>query len=178
MVDFPSLFACQKSIAFFPGWLPPEPETDWVSFSAPLEIDGVVEAGFQLHGGCFKNFPDVNVSFELVMARSATTKRVVIERFDWRSLRGGHSNKRRRLAGIPSRTQRTHLHRFDLNYQPSRDRMISGLPFADNVACSLETFDSVKEFLRNRFNISNMHVVTPPEWVYDLFHGADGTLAE
>ena len=57
--------------------------------------------------------------------------------------------------------------------------MISGLPFADNVACSLETFDILlKNFSGHGFNISNMHVVTPPEWVYDLFHGADGTLAE
>ena len=117
MISQVYLHAKNRLRSFLAGWLPPEPETDWVSFSAPLEIDGVVEAGFQLHGGCFKNFPDVNVSFELVMARSATTKRVVIERFDWRSLRGGHSNKRRRLAGIPSRTQRTHLHRFDLNYR-------------------------------------------------------------
>jgi|ERR1700730_6683125 hypothetical protein len=172
MADLASLFACRKSIAFFPGWSPPEPETDWICFSAPLAVDGIVEPGLQLFGGCFKTYPNENVTFELLIARTPTSRRTAIERFDWKSLQGGHSNKRGRPEVIPRRTVPTHIHSFELNFQQKRSRMIEGLPLADNVASSLETFESVRTFVGSRLNISNIDVVAVPEWEYNLFHGS------
>jgi hypothetical protein len=169
MVDLRTIFAGRKSIVHFPGWSPPESETGWIWFSAPLSVDGIVEPGLQLFGGCFKTIPDQNLTFELLIARTPILRRVALERVEWRSLQGGHSNKRGRPQEIPRRTDATHIHPFELNFQEGRGRMVDGLPLADNVAGSMESFESVRYFVGTRLNISNVDIVPPPEWEYALF---------
>ena len=169
MVDLPAFAAAFKDIVSFPGWGPPE-ETGYMTFSAPLAIAGLVEAGFALHGGSYHKYRDGNVSFELVLNKTPIRKRMVLARVEWRSLRGGHSNKRSRPFGIPRRTEATHFHSFDLNYLESERRMRGGnLPYADNVENSIENFEALLEFVGSRFNIRNINLVEPPDWEYGLF---------
>lgn len=169
-MDFSGLVRAKKRILSFSGWSKPEDGTGFIIFSCPLAIGGVAEVAFNLHGGCYRQYRDQNVVFELVLGRTATRRRIVLERIEWRSLQGGHSNKRGRPSGIPGRTDPTHWHRFDLNYSVTNRRMIgANLPFADNISDRIQTFEDIRSFAGKSLNIENIDVVTRPEWEYDLF---------
>ncbi len=169
-MDFPGLIHCQKVIASFSGWSKPEEETGYMIFSAPLSIAGAAETAFNLHGGCYWRHADKNVTFELVLGKTPTRRRVVLKRIEWRSLQGGHSNKRGRPPGLIRRTEATHCHEFDLNYVSDLRRMRGGnLPFADNIRPEIETFEQLREFVGRRLNIQNIGVVAIPDWEYGLF---------
>ncbi len=173
MATLKEIFEAEKEIGFFPGWSKPEDETDYVWFDAPLEIDGVAETGLVLHGGCYSRRPEVNVSLELRISSQPGRRCVPLERLDWRSLEGGHTNSRdrcRRLAG--GRVSDTHLHGFDLNWLDEHGRMQSGnLPCATDIGQELQDFESVRQFVGNRLRINNIGVVDRPPWVYDFFIG-------
>lgn len=85
-----------KEIAVFSGWSDPEEETGYMWFDSPLNIGGVTEHGFTLHGGCYQRHPNKNVTFELRLKRTPGKKCTPLARLDWRSLKGGHSNMRGR----------------------------------------------------------------------------------
>lgn len=170
MVDFPGLARSQKRIVGFQGWSPPEEETGFLAFSAPLAIGGVVEEGFNLEGGCFRQYRDINVSFEVVLGKTPTRRRTPIERIEWRSLKGGHSNKRARPPGLVRRTGPDHIHKFELNYLEAQSRMRGdNLPLADNFDGIVESFEELIEYVGRTFNISNIDVVKRPDWDYGLF---------
>lgn len=172
MAKFPTLIHCKKSISYFPAWSAPEPETGFMYFLAPLEIDGIVQDAFHLFGSCCAHYPDSHVCFELVLSKTPTRRRTVLERIDWRSLQGGHSNKRKRPDGVPRRTKATHWHKFELNYNKSSDRMIGdNLPIAQNIDKPIKSFETLRDFVGTRFNIDNPDVVSAPEWEYNLFYG-------
>jgi hypothetical protein len=162
----------EKSIAVPVSWTAPD-ETSFVRFSAPLEIDGVTEAGLTLTGGAYLDYPDRNVTFELAVFGAAGVRRVRLIRLDWRSLRGGHSNPRNcpdkwRGQRVPA----THLHCFDLNWVESEQRMRRGkLPCAKPLDSKPQSFEELKESVGIHFRIKNIAIVPRPEWVYDLFGG-------
>jgi hypothetical protein len=161
--------AATKAISFFPGWSLPD-EADYIWFDAPLEIGGVTEVGFVLHGGCYRNQPDRHVTMELRVGRIPGRKCVPLKRVCWRSLTG-HTNKRGmgppNLAG--KRLTNSHHHSFDLNWLPNENRMRSGnLPLAMDMGSGLESFQEVMVFVGIAFKISNIEAITPPEWQHTL----------
>ena len=173
MATLKEIYEADKDIGFFPGWSKPEEETDYVWFDAPLEIGGVAETGLVLHGGCFAHRPDVHLTFELRIASQPGKRCIPLERLDWRSLEGGHSNKRKRcnrLAG--RRVPETHLHDFYLNWIDDPGRMqAGGLLCAREIVENLKTYEDVREFTGNRNRINNIEVVSEPPWEYDFFAG-------
>lgn len=169
----------KKRISAFPGWVEPEAETGYAWFDAPLEIEGVTEVGFVLHGGCYPQRPNCCLTFELRIGRKPGRKRIPLQRLDWRSFSGGHTNPVRKgwpLSG--KRTAPTHLHSFDLNWSETQpDRMVwDELKFAEDVPEQLPDFASVRSYVGNRFGINGVELVVEPVWVYDLFYwgGNDG----
>lgn len=173
MATLKEIFDADKEIGFFPGWSKPESETDYVWFDAPLEIGGVAETGLVLHAGCYAHRPNVNVSLELRISSQPGRRCIPLERLDWRSLEGGHSNGRKRCRQLSGpRVADTHLHRFELNWLEGYERMQSGnLPCAQNIEMQLQTFEEVRDFAGNRLRINNISVVDEPPWVYDFFTG-------
>lgn len=173
MASVKEIFLADKAIGFFPGWSRPEAETDYIWFDAPIEIDGVAETGLVLHGGCFAHRPDCHVSLELRIARTPGRHCIPIERFDWRSLEGGHSNPRKpRSKWSGRRVSETHLHDFWLNWSEAEQRMrLGGLTMAREIEENVQTFQDVRAFVGNRLRINNIDVVQAPEWAYDLFSG-------
>ena len=171
MDSLEDVFLAEKEIGHFPGWSNPDPESDYLWFDAPIEIYGIAEAGLVLHGGCFAHQSDHNVSFELRFLKKIGRRCIPLERLDWRSLQGGHSNPlypRTEWSGI--RVSDTHLHEFHLNFVKEEQRMRNGgLRIAREVCRPLETLDAAIEFVGRRLNMSNIQVVTEPSWVYDLF---------
>ena len=86
---------------------------------------------------------------------------------------GGHSNKRRRCNDLAGRrVSETHLHDFYLNWLDDERRMQGGgLACARELDHALMSFQEVRDFVGNRFNINNIGIVREPPWVYDLFSG-------
>lgn len=170
-MPLPELICGGKTLARFPGWSDPEPETDYVWFHAPIEIGGFVEAGLILHGGCYATIPNRNVVFELRAQVPGAVKRKAVMRAEWRSLTGGHSSPRRKgLDTSGKRVGETHLHPFDLNWSASKGRLKGGnlrqaLPFDEE----FQSFESFRNAVGIHFGISNISIVTPPPWVYDLY---------
>jgi len=166
---FPELVAARKEIVSFPGWQEPEPETGGVWFMAPLAIAGVIQEAFYLHGLCLKYVPDRNVSFEIKV--HTVKSKIALARYEWRSLREGHTNSRRQ--GSPVSGQRvtpTHYHSFDLNWLEAKGRLRSGnLPQAESVEREPERFESLRDEVGKLFRINNMNVVLPPPWEYNMF---------
>lgn len=169
-----NIFLADKEIGFFPGWSTPEDETDYIWFDAPIEIGGVAETGLVLHGGCYAHRPKCHLTFELRIARTPGRHCIPIDRLDWRSLEGGHSNMRTpRSRWSGKRVSETHLHDFWLNWSERKQQMHrGGLKVARDIDEELQGFMDVRAFVQNRLRIKNIEVVSEPEWVYDLFGGA------
>jgi hypothetical protein len=169
-MGFPELFAARKEVDRFPGWTEPEAETGAMWFVAPLAIGGVTQEAFTLHGLALKYAPDRNVCFEL-RALGPRNRKVPLARYEWRSLRGGHTNSRR--AGSPVSGERvtpTHYHSFNLNFLPEHRRMRSGnLPQAESVEADPQSFESLRVEVGNLFRINNMSIVFTPPWEYGMF---------
>lgn len=165
------VFEANKKISYFPGWSNPEKETDYIWFDAPLEIEDVTEPRLVLHGGCYAHRPEVHVSFELRYQRIPGRRHRPIERLDWRSIEGGHSNPRKsasRWSG--KRVLDTHLHDFLLNWSETEQRMRDGnLPMARDISTNLNDFHSLRTYTGKRLRINNIDIVEVPPWVYDFF---------
>lgn len=167
----PKIVSAEKALVQAPNWSPPEPETGHIWFNAPLDIGGATEAGLFLHGGCTVNLPDRAVVFELVLTGYKGRRRTPLERVCWRSLQGGHSNRRGRNAPLSGkRVGDTHLHAFGDNFSAVHDRMMGGnLPQADGISEILDTYESLREYVGKRFKINNIGIVPVPPWSYTLF---------
>lgn len=161
MHDLQKIVAAEKRLSTFPGWSKPEAETQYLVFDAPIEIEGVTETGLVLHGGCFHDRPDCNVSFELRITKAPGRRCVPIERFDWRSLSGGHSNPRRKGHPLSSLIlPSTHLHAFEHNYSEAERKMRAGnLRMAQEVDPEPQDFDSVRDLVGKRLRINNIDLV-------------------
>lgn len=167
-----AMYSAPKALAQFSGWSASEPETGYCWFDAPLEIGGVVEAGLVLRGGCYKHLHEQHVTFELAVTKPGILRRIPLARIEWRSIRGGHRNKRR--GDSPWRGRRvgpTHHHSFELNWLAGERRMRRGnLPLACDVEEEMPSFESLRTYVGKLFRISNIGIVPMPPWEYDLFN--------
>ena len=159
-----------KSIATAPGWTVPEAD-GYVRIYAPLDIAGVTEAGLVLSVGAYVIAPDRHVTFELSVLGFNSRRRIRLSRIDWRSLTGGHSNRKCSIPALRNKpVPPTHIHDFDCNWVEADGRMRHGnLPCATAIDKDIQSFESLREHVGTVFNIKNIEVVPQPPWVYDLF---------
>ena len=176
MAILPFLALSEKRIPGSPKWGPPE-ENGYMRLTSALTIDGVVQEGLTLEMGCFKIHPEKNVILELVYRPPLKSVRVPLIRVDWRPLSGGHTNKRRFKSDdpyVPGRTERDHIHPFEMNFVHSDSRMRNAnLPVATNFAIQINTFEELLNESKKMMKISNINVAPKPEWDYDLFNYDD-----
>jgi hypothetical protein len=167
---YPALATPEKAIAAFSGWSDPEPN-GYIRFAAPIEIEGVVEPGLFLHGGCYIDRPDCGITFELHLEKNlarGVRRCVPLVRIDWRALSGGHTNQRR-YGGRGNRCSDSHVHEFDLNWDADNGRLRgANLPLARDIETQLHDFKAVREYAGNLLKISNIDVVVEPHWEYVL----------
>lgn len=170
-MPYPVLYNAPKQLAYFPGWSEPERETSYSWFNAPLMLNGIVEAGFILHGGCLLDRPDEHVTFELRARSRSGARTIPIERVDWRAVSGGHSNRRRKGSPVSGLTvSNSHIHAFELNWIEADRRMRTDLGQAMEFGQQIQSFEELVAMVKNRFRINNLDLVTPPKWEYTLFH--------
>lgn len=133
----------------------------------------VTETGLVLHGGCYHDRPDCHVTFELRISKSPGKRCLPMERIDWRSLDGGHSNIRGpQSEWSGKRVSKTHCHAFDLNWSGQPERLQKrGLTVAREIdEETLNSFEDVRSYAGNRFRINSIDVVHRPGWEYTLFN--------
>ena len=166
---FDALFNSNKLISRTPAWTRSKPQNSALWFDTELEIDGVTEANFTLHGECRIDLPDMNVGLELVYRSANGFRRHSLARLDWRALRGGHSNQRRKGWPRPvPRTSDTHYHSFQLNWVDGTKMLPGDLPVADEIDGELQSFESMRSLAGILFRISNIDIVPRPPWEYVL----------
>lgn len=168
-MPYPDLFHSDKRIAVWPGWSKPEPETGYCWFMSPLEIGGVIEADFALHGGTYIDRPEQHVTFELKVGKTGVRRKVPLARVCWRSLTGGHTN--RRGPTVPwagKRVGESHVHGFDINWLESEGRMRTDLSQAEPFSQEIESFEELRRHVGILFRISNIDIVDRPQWEYKL----------
>lgn len=120
-----------------------------------------------MHGNCLLDRPDRGLSFELRIQRRA----VGVERIDWRSLDGGHSNTRASKPWTGRGVSPTHVHAFSMNYSRSEGKMRKRLKAARNFYCDFDSYELVLNIAGNRLRIKKIDVVERPNWRYNLFDG-------
>ena len=166
-MSFDALVNQPKLLVNFPGWQRSGHEMNSLWFDAPLEIGGIVEPSFTLHGEARLDMPDRNVGLELVYRYPNSSRRFALVRLDWLSWKGGHTNPRRRnwpLRG--KRVGATHAHPFELNFLPHKRAMRPGdLPIAVEIDGELQTFEQARAFAGFLLGISNIELVSRPPWV-------------
>lgn len=166
MQPFPVVVQSWKRLAAFNGWSKPD-ETGYIWFDANVQIGGVVEAGLTLHGGCYFDRPDCQVTLELRVAKTPGRRSVPLQRLDWRALRG-HTNPRVGTSEWRGRTvSETHFHEFSLNWDAERERLIR--PRRLVIARELDppipqSFDEILAWVSSEFKFENMGIITPPPW--------------
>ena len=167
------IYLAEKDILGFSGWSRSESNPHYLWFNCPVNINDTVIQGLEFHGGCLENRPDEGVSFDLRFSKASSSSYTPLERIDWRPRDGGHSNKRQRPEGLPGRIPGSHIHSFHLNYVSEEDRMRKPLRLAEEYNPEAENFIELRKYVGKRFNISNISVVTEPEWSLSLFDGKE-----
>ena len=136
---------------------------DYLSWTRSLDIDDVTIAGLQIRVEAHNDHPDEFVRAQLEY-QPPNGKREPLVRVEWRPLTQ-HNNKGKGPAEWRFKPFRsTHVHRFEMNWNEARGRMLSGnLP----VAVPLQDIDSYDKFLdvcATELNIGNMSIIPVPPW--------------
>jgi hypothetical protein len=169
-LDLPDAFAAQKTLAATGRWAVRDPHrnSQWLTFVAPLEIDGVTIAGLRLRGTAIVNLPDEAVCFQLEYHRPRQ-QGSALARIEWRPIKG-HNNK-----GLGPKEHQfiemrgCHHHPFDLNWNGAAKQLRRGnLPIAVPIIQSPQSFIKLLELVGKEFRINGIDYVPLPEWTANL----------
>jgi hypothetical protein len=161
------LVEADKSLAVAAEWTPRGRHLEFVS---PLEIDGLVEEGFQFRASAMETRPDQDVVFQLeyhgVRIAGGTGP---LARIEWNALRP-HNNRGRGPRELRFVDQEgSHVHHFEDNWNEATGAMMrDNLPIARPVSEPIQGFSEALGFVGNLFRINNIELVKTPEWVYAL----------
>ena len=149
-IYFKKLAKSEKFIPSSINWTHGDGSDGYTRFSVALDVGDITIASLTLDGGAYINHPEEHVTFELSILGHDSKRRIRLMRLDWKSLKGGHSNHKRKCAGLwgGKRVPETHFHTFELNWVESEQRMKSGnLPCAEPINEQLLSFGDLREFV-------------------------------
>lgn len=153
-----------KSIAGIADWSPPDTSDRAMTFTIPLDIDGVTVEGLFLRARTYEQSLNRDVMFQMELAPTLGRERVPLLRIDWLPRARSHKN--------PDKTQvfGSHFHTFEGNWLEQEQRMRTGsLPYAEAVPQEVGTYGKLLDFARERFRIRNMDTIPIPEWSMTMF---------
>jgi len=169
MVNLEKLWKSDKALSSEPEWRIRE-RVEFVRLVSPLDIDGITEEGLLFTARAHIYMPDRAVAFQLEYHSARNAKlRGPIVRFDWLPT-APHNNKGRGPKEHQLQTiTGSHLHSFDLNWDPSNSAMRQpNLPIAVPVSDRLETFKEALDFVEKEFRIKGLGSIPPPPWTAKL----------
>jgi len=171
-LDLPDIFAATKSLVPTGTWAARDlhpGKSDWITFTASLEINEITIAGLKLKATAISRLPDRAVRFQLEYHHRRRAG-PALARIEWRPLKG-HNNK---AIGPPEHRHRQlnscHRHPFDLNWahspgQVRRGNLLIAVPIAD----SPKSFGALLEFVGEEFRINGIERVPQPPWAPELW---------
>jgi hypothetical protein len=161
--DIETLVNAEKLLGRTPNW-DVDSNPRYVTFSYPLQTDGVTTGGFQFRVRVSKRWPDRDCTAQL---EYAPTRRQAIPlwRADWRPL-SPHTNKEYPFECFEG----SHHHPFYENYISGEQRMRAGnLPNAQPLPSNLNTLSDFLAFVGKLFNIKDIDRVDLPPVSPDMF---------
>lgn len=117
----------EKRLSVTPEWVV---QPEWLSFSCPIDIDGITVAGYRLQGKTMLAHPDRHVILQLEH-HPLSDKGGALCRMEWRPF-NGHNNKGKGPRQFRFKEIRcSHHHPFALNWENSEKAVRRGqLPLA------------------------------------------------
>jgi hypothetical protein len=165
----PPLIAAVKTLAAAPKWVE---IGDHLTFTVPLDIDGVTQIGLRLRGRCVRHYPDQNLTFQIEYQFRGLIRLAPVTRIDWRPLKF-HQN--RNFGPVSLRLLRihgSHLHLFQENHDWMTGNGLSlaenlkayDLPIAAPLASEPDSVSSLVTLVGQCFTIAGMETIPPPPW--------------
>jgi hypothetical protein len=161
------LIQAPKLLAFAADW---SRRGRRLEFLSPIEVDDIIEEGFQFRATAHETRPDEEVVFQLeyhgLRIPGGTGP---LARIEWNSLRP-HNNKGRGPDELRFRDQvGSHIHQFEDNWNEATGAMLKdNLPIARPLLQPIQGFSECLGLVGNLFGINNIELVKTPEWVYSL----------
>ena len=151
-----------KTIPTQPAWT--IGDSEWLTLTSPLDVDGVTVTGFQLRATAMLRRPDVDVMFQLEHHPFAEAGGPVC-RIEWNPIRG-HTNKGCGPKELWYQEIKTsHCHPFAMNWQHSEKLVRQGiLPIAIPLHPNPPNFRELLAIVGKEFRISNIQCVDVPNW--------------
>ncbi len=164
--DIEAFISAEKTLPAQPDWA--IKDSEWLSLSSPLDIDGVTVSGFLLRALAMLRRPDADVVFQLEH-HPFTERGGPICRMEWNPLRG-HTNKGCGPKELQFREIRgSHHHPFGLNWAHSEKSVRRGtLPIAVPLDPEPANFREFLAIVGKAFRIKNIQCIAVPEWQADL----------
>ncbi|SRR5579871_4771919 len=161
--DLEKLFAAEKMLAVEPAW--GDRDGDVLEIVCPLEIDGTVVEGLFFRARARKRMPDEVVTVQLEY-HPPNERGGPLARIEWKPLRG-HNNRGRGPKEFQNKLiEGCHRHPFDLNWKHARKELTEAgnLPIAVPLETSPKDFDSLLQFVKKDFTITNVEWIEVPPW--------------
>jgi hypothetical protein len=157
----PQLHAATKIISASVSWS--SARSPWLTWVSPLDIDDVTVLGLQVRVEAHADTANAAVRAQLEF-RAPRGKPEPLCRVEWRPVRPHSNNARGPLEYRFKKISGTHVHKFELNWDETRGRLLSpNLP----IAVPAQGVDSYEKFLdmcKSEFNVTNMAEVPLPPW--------------
>jgi hypothetical protein len=165
----PPLIAASKTLAATPKWAE---LGDQLSFTVPLDIDGVTQIGLRLRGRCARDYVDQNVTFQIEYQFRGIVRFAPVTRIDWRPLKL-HQN---RNFGPPAlrllRIDGSHIHLFQENHDWMTGNGLSlaenlkahDLPIAAPLPAEPDRVSGLVTLVGQCFNIAGTNAIPAPPW--------------
>ncbi len=161
-VDLQEYFEAEKLLSRHPAWIPSNRNS--LRLSVPLDIDGVTIAGLDFCAYAMTELPEEEVVLQL-QYKPPKGKSFPFCRIEWKPL-AEHSNNGK---GPPElkllKFRATHIHPFDINYDPSSGKMRSqNISIARSYEKEPQTWKELLDLAEKEFRITNMDWVPLPPW--------------
>jgi len=170
-LPFEALANMGKAVSGSPRWSKPDGADKTIKLSAPLEVEESTLQGLFLKARARINAPDQDISFTLTYLTPGTTRDgVTLDRMDWRPKTphenlDEHSPPNLYLIEIDG----THRHSFALNWRHQAGRPLKWMPVAEPISPDYQDFVELRTAVGNLFRISNIDLISEPNWDRDLF---------
>ena len=150
--------------------------TEWslvgrrLELKLPLEIEGLIYEQFFFRASALEHLPDQLVTYQLeyhgVDIAGGTGP---LCRLEWRP-KGVHNNRGRGPDELKFTDQRgSHFHSFSDNWDPEAGALLKdNLPIARPLEPEPETFEESLLLAGALFRVSNIGLIKPPEWSWEL----------
>lgn len=160
-----------KAISGSPKWSKPEGADKAIKLSAAIEVGESTLQGFFLKARAKADSSNRDISFSMTYLAPGTKRDGVnLDRVDWRPITPHENTDDRAPSHLYLlEITGTHRHSFDLNWRPSSGSPLKWLPIAEPISPDYQSFEALRDAIGILFRISNIDLISAPDWDRSLF---------